>query len=155
MFNYYILTSVIFLLAFTSMIVFRYGVLSSISDSWYKLPTKDRWMFPVFLWGLSIPIMIAFQKPLIILGCLCICMVGIYPWFKLKIESSLHSIFAYSGIALNSLSAIIDYHQYIYIIVLVIFEILLELFKAKNKTWWQEVVAIIILLTALSQSIVQ
>lgn len=149
--NNYILISILSFIAFISYVIYEYGVLPSISDFWYKAKSTERWKFSLFLLLLSIPLMIQYQKPLVFVACSCICAIGMYPWFKLKSQEKLHSIFAYSGIALSSLSLIIDYRQYAYVGMLVLFEILIEFLNITNKTWWQEIIAIILILTGLSQ----
>ena len=49
---------VIVFLSYVVGIVSRYGVLESISDSWYSLPLKYNGLFTLFTWGLGIPMLI-------------------------------------------------------------------------------------------------
>ena len=52
-----IIQLVVFLL-YVGFIIKRYGVLPSISDSWYVLPLSQQFLFTLFTWGLGIPMLL-------------------------------------------------------------------------------------------------
>lgn len=146
----YIVISVISFVLYVSFIVYKYGILPSISDSWYKLPGSQKWLFPAFLWTFSFPIMIIYQKPLLFLAGAFICLVGVNPKFKEKIDSLMHSLSAYTGIGLGMLSLLIDFKLYFSVAVFVGIASYIKWNKTvENKIWGQEIAAIVIILLSL------
>ena len=73
---------VIVFLSYVVGIVSRYGVLESISDSWYSLPLKYNGLFTLFTWGLGIPMLMYGSVALFLSGA-GLCFVGAATRFKL------------------------------------------------------------------------
>lgn len=146
----FIWVSVFVFILYIGMIVKRYGVLPSISDSWYKLPKGQKWLFTAFLWVFSFPLMIIYQTPILFAAGAFICLVGVNPKFKEKIDEFVHSFSAYTGIGLGMLSLIIDFKMYFSVIIFAALATLIATDKENtNKTWWLEIIAITIILISL------
>lgn len=135
---------------YIGMIVKRYGVLPSISDSYYELPKGEKWLFTAFLWVFSFPLMVIYQTPILFAAGAFICLVGVNPKFKEQMEKFMHSFAAYTGIGLGMLSLIIDFKMYYMVVLFALIATIIQLEdNIKNKTWWQEIAAITIILTSL------
>lgn len=136
----------IMLTVFVGYVLFistQYGILPSISDSWYHLPDKLKFLFTGFCWGFAFPAIILgvnFGSFLIPLAGGMICMVGVATAFKLKFEGLLHTIAAVGGIILSQLSIIFEFHSMYYItILLALYCLLIVIMKVENKVFWIEI----------------
>lgn len=146
----FIWISVIVFILYIGMIVKRYGILPSISDSWYKLPKGQKWLFTAFLWIFSFPLMIIYQTPILFAAGAFICLVGVNPKFKEKMDEFVHSFAAYTGIGLGMLSLIIDFKMYYMVVLFALIATTIQLEEnIKNKVWWQEIAAITTILISL------
>jgi hypothetical protein len=162
----------LFLLLFTittfiSYITFvwsKFGVLDSISDSYYKINNKA--LFTLFIWSIAIPVMIIGNTTLMFLAGSFLAFVGAAPAFKEKTEGEVHVIGAVGGILLGFLSLWLDFHMPIFLIIFIIF-LLYALPKKlskwldiewlngiKHHTWWVEIAAFILILTGLGIAII-
>lgn len=128
---------------YVMFITLQYGVLSSISESYYRLPNKLKFLFTGFCWGFAFPAIILganFGSFLIPLAGGMICMVGAATAFKLKFEGLLHTIAAVGGIILSQLSIIFEFHGMYYItILLALYCLLIVIMKVENKVFWIEI----------------
>ena len=148
-----IFQSLFFLLnfVFISYILFitmKYGVLASISDSYYRLPTKYNYLFTLFCWGFAIPTMIIGLELtgsfLMFLACAGICFVGAAAAFKEDLTKSVHYSGALVGILCSQLSIALDFNMYYVNIIFLTIGILLLLFRSvinNNHIWWIEILA--------------
>ena len=141
--------STVLFLSFIIFIWSKYGVRSSVSDSYYALNKKYNFIFILFWWFFMIPVMIVASTPLIFFAGAGICFVGASPSFRRKLDGKVHTISAALGILLSMLSLIIDFKYWISAITFSLISILIILFKIKNRLWWIEISAIIIFLTSL------
>ena len=74
-----------------------YGVLPSISDSYYQLPGNLKLLFSFSLIGFAFPIILYDKKWLNFIAGGLICFVAVSPEFKLVYESDIHYICALGG----------------------------------------------------------
>lgn len=131
----------------------KYGILPSISDSWYELPDNKKWMFTIFCWGFSVPALILglslsndnpFQF-LIFLGASGIMFVGASPDFKKKdgLDHKVHRIGALTGVIANTLFLFFVFPQLW--VVPTMFTILTTILFIKKQSvkeiWWIEVLS--------------
>jgi len=142
-------------IAFISYVLYvyiNYGVLKSISDSYYIIKHKS--LFTFFIWGLTIP-MLFFSSGhgLLFFGAAFICVVGIASGFKETMEGRVHVFFTNAGILLSYLSLWFDYHMWYLVVLFLLFTIPSFIIKYKNHTWWIEVVAFTLVLIGLIKSI--
>lgn len=149
-----ILQSLIFIF-YIRFIIKRYGILSSISDSWYKLPESDNWMFTMFIWGIGIPMLMfaTTENILYFFSGAFISFVGAAREFKDRSADIIHYIGAAGGIAFALTALVLDGIWFPFILVLT-FSIALRSFKISNLTWWIEVIAFIFIELGLIAKII-
>lgn len=120
----------------------HYGVLSSISESWYSEgPTRKKFMFVAFILAISIPTLLLFTKSLWFLGSgASLLIVAFAPAFRSdhKVVGILHSAGTVGGIAF-ACYALATHGLYFPAIMCTVSSILLARFKVSNETWWTEV----------------
>ncbi len=145
------------LLTFSTVVFFtyvifiwsKYGVRSSLSDSYYALPKNRNFVFTLFWWFFIIPVMVVSSTPLIFFAGSGICFVGASPSFRNRLEGRVHTISAALGIFFSMLSLIIDFNYWIPAVMFLVISILIILFKIGNRLWWIELAAVIVLLVSL------
>jgi len=151
-------------------VVIKFGVLPSISDSYYKENNKA--LFTLFIWSIAFPVIIlgVEKTPLMFFAGAFLAFVGAAPAFKEELERSVHIIGAAGGIILGFLAMIIGYHQYYLPIVMGVFVILalpkrLPKFLDKswmkwwtnginNYTWWIETMAFVLIFINLTINLI-
>lgn len=150
MMNIYLLVFVF--LVFTGYVikvVLDAGVLKSISESFYHLEPKKRWIFTLSMWGFAIPVLIVGDTPLMFFAGAGICFVGAAAAFKGDdMTMKVHVVGAVSGVALSMASLWLDFHMWYFPVSFCICAILLFL-TVKNYTWWIEILAFYLVLIAL------
>ena len=76
-----LLLTVIVFIAYLLTIYIKYGLLPSISESFYKLPSNRKWIFTFFIWYISIMIMLIGGTNLFFLSGIGIMFVATFPYF--------------------------------------------------------------------------
>lgn len=136
-----ILQSAIFITYFW-YITSRFGILSSISDSWYHLQGLRRLYFTAFMWsiGLSTLLLHSYGWFYIVSGVL-LPLVGVAAAFREKVNNvnTLHNIGATGAIA-AVLIALAFNHIYYPLALSVVFSIGARRLKISNSTTWEEVI---------------
>ena len=139
---------IIMLLVFITYVSFiwrNYGVLPSISESYYVLPKSEKLLFTLFCWSFAIPAMILGSSlagtPLMFLAGIGICFVGAAAQFKQELIKEVHTIGAFCGILFSQLSIAFDFKMYYVNVIFVVLGLLILLTKIKNRIWWLELVA--------------
>jgi len=146
----YLMMLLVFL-SYVVSIAIIYGIQRSISNSYYKLPSKYNFLFVLFCWGFSFPAIIIgvelTNNFLMFLAGAGIGFVGAAAAFKEKMTNSVHMTGAYSAVALSQLSIFYDFHLYYINVIFIVGALLMEILsyynKLKNKIWWQEILAFI------------
>jgi len=149
-------TTVLFILlisvfiGYVSWIWNKYGVLPSISDSYYHLPKNLRPLFTLFCWGFSIPAIILGSSGLMFFAGGGITFVGAAAAFKEKSSSTVHVVGAMMGVLLSQVAILFQYHMWplnIAFLAIAIPFTLTRFIKIKgkeicpNRTWWIEIAA--------------
>lgn len=133
----------------------KYGVLSSISESYYRLPKNKKLLFTLFCWGFATPAIIVGDSVLMFLAGAGICFVGAAAAFKEEMDHKVHYIGAMSGIILSQLSIIFDMglwpiSVFAGLIALAIYLRYRKSEKGNAMTWWIEIVAFCSIILALT-----
>jgi hypothetical protein len=142
------IVQILIFVSYISFIILKFGILPSISESWYRLRELGGvWssLFTWFCWGLGF--IILFQtngnSPLFFLSGVGLSSVGVATMFKLKddIQSYIHSIGATIGIICALIGIGIERYIWLPLIDFVILAIIFYIFVDKNKIWWIEIIA--------------
>lgn len=127
----------------------KYGVLKSISHSYYALPNNLRFIFTLWSWGYALPAMIVASTPLMFFAGAGICFVGAAAAYREKMTETVHIIGAACAILFSQLSIIIDFHMWYVTVAFAVIALPLALtrFSKKgicpNRTWYVEILAFI------------
>jgi len=115
---------------------FLFGILKSVSASYYEI--KHKAIFTFVLWGFALPVMIAGDSAWFFLAGSAIFFVGAAPEYKYKLEGDVHYVAAVLSI-LFGLIGIVDKGDLEIALGLAVGIALLRL--VKNYTYWQELLA--------------
>ena len=128
-------------LAYIAFVWAKYGVLNSISESWYKVEDKEKILFTLFCFSLGILTLFYAGGPLWFLSGACLTFVGAATRFKDgKYTQVIHTGGALLSILIAFIALWIEgiwFGPFLTAGTWLSF----KLFKWKNKTWWVEVVA--------------
>ena len=91
---------------YVSWIWARYGVLPSISHSYYSLPDNLKFIFTLWSWGYALPAMIVASTPLMFFAGAGICFVGAAAAYREKMTETVHIIGAACAILSSSGSSV-------------------------------------------------
>jgi len=131
--------SVCLFLSYIVIIYVKYGKMKTISDSYYKLKEKNKWIFTIVWWAFSIPLIIVGETKLMFLAGVGICFVGAAPAFKKELEEKVHIVGAITGIISGVASLWFDFNLgYLSISLFILSLILFLNKKLYNPTWWIE-----------------
>jgi hypothetical protein len=158
--SYQLISIIISFVIFTSYITYiaiNYGVLPSVSDSYYSLPKHRRWLFTITFWSFSFPLIIAGETGLMFLAGASICFTGAAPAFDPDREANksstmqrkVHIMSAIVGITASVFAIFFNFGASVIGIITLGSIIALKLLKVNNVTWWIEVVAYYAILSTL------
>lgn len=132
-------------------ILTRYGVLESISSSYYKLPKKYNMLFTLFCWGFALPtaiigFVLSEGSPYqfsIFIACSGIMFVGSAPDYKFGyLDNRVHTISAIIGVLFSQLFIFLVFTSYWYIgLIACLLILFILLSKMNNKIFWIEIAA--------------
>jgi len=146
-----LLFQVFVFLWYLSFVIKNYGILPSISDSWYKLPLSIKYYFTFFTWGLAIPMMFY--------GGLWFFLSGIGFGFvgaatRFKLNDKFTPVFHFTGAALGILSALIGlgyiFNDWTPLIYFLLISCALIVSNIKNMIWWIELLAFTLVVWGLA-----
>lgn len=156
---YLLILSILVFTVYVTVITAKYGVLNSISESYYKLPYNSKFLFTLFCWGFSIPLMMVGLEQtgsiLMFFAPAGIAFVGAAAAFKGdKVTHDVHMAGATIGIILSWLASMVLYDQYIAGVVFAFISATLvaltfALRKNLHYFWWIEILAYVFLLRAI------
>jgi hypothetical protein len=160
----YILMLTVFI-SYVSWIWTKYGVLPSISDSYYHLPKKLQPLFTLFCWGFSLPAIILGSSGLMFLAGSGIAFVGAAAAFKEKMTMEVHVIGAMTGVIAGQLAIWLQYGLWPLNIAFLTIAVPLFLTRfihkgkdgaalCPNRTWWIEIAAFLCICIALGMKAV-
>lgn len=137
------ISMIVVFVGYVSYIWNKYGVLESISESYYRLPDNQKILFTLFCWLFAIPAIILGNTALMFVAGGGIAFVGAAAQFKQDMTKSVHYGGAIIGILFSQLSIFFDFHMlYVNIISLIITSILFIFHKkCINYFWWIELTA--------------
>lgn len=138
---------------YISFIVNKYGVLPSISESYYKMKGDKLFgggLFTLFIWSLSLPLIIIGDTPLMFFAGAFLSFVGAASAFKdLKMTKRVHTIGAVGGIGFGFLSMVLDFQLNEITFFMLLGSLILYLLKIKNLIWWVEILAFVLIILGL------
>jgi hypothetical protein len=135
---------------YTTLIVYRYGILPSISESWYVLPLRQKFLFTLFTWGIGIP-MLFYDSGALFLSGSALTFVGVATQFKTSISFTreVHYAGALIGVLVPLIYFGISSDNWIPLVIQVFATMFIVLTKTQNKIWWTEIVAFVCVLIGL------
>lgn len=139
--------------AYITFIVKRYGVLPSISDSWYHLPLNMKFLFTLFTWSIGVP-MLLYGTTWFFMSGAGLCFVGAAPMFKMKqgLTDEVH----FGGATLGIFGALLGigfaFSSWFPLAVFILMSLLIIIRKVPNYLWWIEIVAFVTILAGLIPS---
>jgi len=151
-------------IGYVSWIWARYGVLPSISNSYYHLPKNLQPIFTLFCWGFSLPAIILGSSGLMFFAGAGIAFVGAAAAFKEKMTMEVHVVGALAGVLFSQLAILIQYGMWP--LNLVFLGISAPLFITRfikkkdgthpcpNRTWWIEILAFLLICIVLGIKVV-
>lgn len=148
--------SITIFLVYIIWVVKKWGVLPSISDSYYHyykegniakwLPIPMKYLFTFFIFGFSYTALMSDPTPLLFGAITLLGITGVSPAFKEdKQIETLHIVGAFGGIILSQLSIWIEHGMWYVTVSFAALSILMMILnkvgKFDNKTWWIEILA--------------
>jgi len=158
MINYIALVQLLLAAAYCFYIYKRYGILDSISASYYKLlhDNKSR-DFVIFSWGVGLPMFLyiyqyVWQAQLcFMLAGFFLCVVGIASAYKESFVDKIHNLGSVGAIVLGFAGIIFQDHWWglIPLVAFIAASVYMIAKKVDNKTWWVEIAAIVCIFVRL------
>jgi hypothetical protein len=144
--------SVVIFTTFIALVWHKFGVLNSISYTFYRLEKSQRWIFTIALWLFSIPIIIyggLNGSALLFLSGGAIVWTGaVAAYNSSDLELKVHITSASFGVIAGLLHLVVNLHLYYLVLGAVITGLLIRIFSQKY-VWWVEVLAFYTILTGL------
>lgn len=142
---------------YTGTIAAIYGVQTSVSESYYRLPRKLQWIFTLATWGYALPAMFIGLEitgnGLVFLAGSGIAFVGAAPAFhKLGMERTVHTVGAIVGIT-SMLAFLLVVGAWYYPVLFAVLSLIAFFFDKKNLVWWVETAAFISITLYYAQNI--
>ena len=143
-------TIAISFIIFTAWLIFirlAFGKLDSISESFYKLSEKHRFIFTLVLWGFSLPLMVNVNSVWLFLSISGIAFVGAAAAYKEELTSTVHFVGAVGGIIMGLVYLLT---QWLFWLALPSILVSVSLyFLSKRPTYWIEIVSYYTILIGL------
>ena len=135
---------------YVGYIMKKFGVLPSISESWYVLPQNQNVLFTLFTWGIGIP-MLFYGNVFFFLSGTGLVFVGAATRFKtmLAYTKLVHYIGAVVGIFGALIGIAVEWNNCLPLIWFLFFAVFIQVSHQKNKLWWQEIAAFATVLIGL------
>lgn len=146
-----IVQAIIFI-SYVSFLMIKFkGPIPSISDSWYLLPGRLKFLFTLFCYSIGI-LMLYQQAPseLFFLSGTSLSFVGLSCSFK---DNWITPYVHYAGASLCIILALLGIgfvlHSWVPLIFFIISSLTIDYFKIKNEIWWIEIAAFIFIILGL------
>lgn len=141
-------------LSYIGFVVYRFGVLPSISESWHRLePLRKSYLFTLFCWSLSILMLFQTNETTawFFASGAGLALVGAATMFKSGgvYTDKVHYAGAVIGIQSTLIGLGVEYDNWIPMVVFIGISVTLGAFKIQNKIWWTEIVAFICIISGL------
>lgn len=136
---------------FLTYVVINFGILSSISESFYRI--KNNWLFSAVLIAFSLCILafsiIYTDSILLIIAPFGIITVAIAPRFKDKHKAWIHFTGAAVGIGCGLASLWLYFGLWWIDIIAIVLYLSVKLTKSNNSLWWGEIIAMFAIIIGL------
>lgn len=143
------ITMVASFISYVSYIWIKYGIQTSISNSYYALSENMNWLFVAFTWLFAFPTMIIGNSYLMLFAGAGIVFVGAAAAIHHPIVSKIHNISAITGISLALIAIIFQYHMWYIAAAVAALILLAYLIDKKYLIWWAEIIVFFGISTAL------
>lgn len=153
------LTTILFALmisvfiSYVAYIWIKYGIQTSISESYYTLPKKKNFLFVLFTWLFAIPAMIIGNSLLMFFAGGGIVWVGANAAMHDQPTRKYHLIAAIGGMILGGLAMIFQYHMWYMTAGVAGLLPILYLVDKKHFMWWAELAVFIAITITLGVNI--
>lgn len=153
---------------FVSYIIYRFGIIKSISNSYYLLEPNKRFLFTILCWSIGFPL-IFLEGRLFFLSAVGFVFTGVAADYKIPeltykyllhmtVQKRtmvwwVHHIGAGIGILFSFLGIWITFNQPELFIIFLISTLVIYLFNIINKLWWIEILAFVLILIGLFKHI--
>jgi hypothetical protein len=125
-------------LSYTSFLIYRFGVLPSISESHYRLDnTREGYLFTLFCWALSVLMIFQTNETSIL-----------FKWSGVH-TGLIHYAGAVLGIGGALIGLCVEYNNIIPLCAFVSTALLLSVLEVRNVIWWVEIVAFLCIISGL------
>lgn len=161
--NYALAWSFLIFVSYIIYVVKNFGILPSISDSFYK--HKNRVLFAAFIWLTVVPLAyIGMESVWMQAGAGFLCFVGVATNFKKRgitildeygnsfrkqkntVERFFHMYGAMLGFSFAFMAMVFTFHIWSPLIIMASFIIIANLLKIKNRIFWIEIVGFLLLI---------
>ena len=141
-------------ISYIVLITYRFGVLPSISESWYKLQLlRSSYQFTLFCWSLSILMLFQTNETTawFFASGTGLAIVGSATMFKWKgiLTEKIHYLGSFIAIASALIGLGVEYNNWIPTAVFIAIGVTLNAFKIKNRIWWTEITAFMCIILGL------
>ena len=140
-------------LAYVSYIIAKYGVLKSISESYYKLPKKKNWLFVAFCWLFAFPAMILGNSLWMLFAGGGIVFVGAAAAMHTFPTRAVHLAGAIGGMIMGCLAMIFQFNMWYLVPAIAVGIGVAALVDKKHLMWWTEIAIFVAISIALGFSI--
>lgn len=140
-----LILALLIMTAYLLLVIFKFGWLKSISDSYYHI--KHKYIFTFVLWSFAVLMLLGVNDVITTViypfSCFGIVIVGAYTQFKgSKFIKTMHFVGAISGIALGIIGLWVEFgYMWLTLIYLPLY-LLAKLVIKRNNFYWIEVFAI-------------
>ena len=146
-----ILIGAVIIVLFLAYVVINFGILSSISESFYRI--KNNWLFSSVLIAFSLCIL-AFaitytEAILLVIAPFGIITVALAPRFKDRHKTWIHYTGAAIGIGCGLTAIWLHYGLWWIDVIAIVLYLAIKLSKTNNSLWWGEIIAIFAIISGL------
>jgi len=144
-----ILIQFLIFLSYVTFIYLRYGILTSISTSWYLLPKKQKILFVLFCFSIGM-LMIFHGGIFFFLSGTGLLFTGAAAEYESKgaYTNIVHFVGAVISVIFAILGLWLDYNIYFPLLVIPI-SLFIYLMKIKNYLWWMEIISFLFIMMGL------
>jgi len=138
-------------ITYLTFVISKYGILNTISESYYKLSEAMNFLFTLFCWGVGFPLFIGHPQALFIASGTFLSFVGAAAMYRMddKATQIIHTTGAIGSILFGFLGLGIHLHVWYPFILYLLSIIAIKILKIKNPTWWIETFAFIFIILGL------
>ena len=163
-----LLIQLISFILYVGYVTYKYGIIKSISDSYYLLEKNRRFLFTILCWSIGFPL-IFLESRLFFLAATGFIFTGVAADYKIPQLTYkyifhthpsprtmvwwVHHIGAGIGILFSFLGIWIKFGHPEMVIIFLISTLVIYLSNIRNKLWWVEIMAFVLIFTGLIRGI--